>query len=379
MTITKRLTSSKKYKLIIAVMSFSLTSVLYTNCSFPNFSAMSNSANLQNPSSSNAEVSCGLPTGPISVNSSVTGYASSTAIFPSMCGAQVSRTCLSSGQFDGSVPLSPTCSQKCVNPDNQQAVSVGTSYVYYTIANAATQAECDAASVKIVSTCQASTGQFFPLPPVNRFTTCKVQGQVCAYATAPGYATPTGNQVGATVTGYAAQSMTYPNLCGSQITETCAASGSWGGAIPLYSACAQSCFDSAGKMAYGQGQGPSYYSISSGTQTQCANALVPSKCQPSGLFVPAIPVTNFSTCSIVTTPPPTWTISPEPSFVIGQITTTDLSTTLPAGIVKGGIFSVDLSGATLPQGMTLSPAGILSLGGAAVGSTSGVVFSYTEP
>ena len=58
----------------------------------------------------------------------------------------------------------------------------------------------------------------------------------------------------------------------------------------------------------------------------------------------------------------------------------DLAPTLPAGIIRGGRFSVDTSGAALPPGVTLSPEGILSLtGGARVGATNGVVFAYTEP
>ncbi|MCX8005115.1 MAG: hypothetical protein N2688_09185, partial [Burkholderiaceae bacterium] len=60
-------------------------------------------------------------------------------------------------------------------------------------------------------------------------------------------------------------------------------------------------------------------------------------------------------------------------------TTYDLSATLPAGVVRGGTFGVDPSGARLPDGMTLSPAGILSLGSATVGQTTGVIFTYTEP
>ena len=80
------------------------------------------------------------------------------------------------------------------------------------------------------------------------------------------------------------------------------------------------------------------------------------------------------------TPPPAtspWTIAPSPTFIQGSAATVDLAATLPASVMKGGIFAVDPSGAALPSGMTLSPAGILAVGTAAVGSATGVVFSYS--
>ncbi|MCS6945905.1 MAG: hypothetical protein RMK97_10930 [Sutterellaceae bacterium] len=82
-------------------------------------------------------------------------------------------------------------------------------------------------------------------------------------------------------------------------------------------------------------------------------------------------------------PPPAashaWVINPWPYFVIGQVTTYDLAATLPPGVARGGTFGVDPNGERLPEGMTLSPAGILSLGSATVGQTTGVIFTYTEP
>src|SRR5262245_35920464 len=68
-----------------------------------------------------------------------------------------------------------------------------------------------------------------------------------------------------------------------------------------------------------------------------------------------------------------------PTFVEGSGGTFDLAPTLPNGVVPGGAFDVDSSGAPLPSGMTLSAAGVLTLGAAIAGITSGVVFRYTEP
>jgi len=48
-------------------------------------------------------------------------------------------------------------------------------------------------------------------------------------------------------------------------------------------------------------------------------------------------------------------------------------------VKAGGSFAVDGSGAGLPSGMTLSTAGVLSVGTAVVGDTNNVIFSYTEP
>jgi hypothetical protein len=74
-----------------------------------------------------------------------------------------------------------------------------------------------------------------------------------------------------------------------------------------------------------------------------------------------------------------WAVLPAPTFVKGTSEKYDLTATLPPGAPTGGTFAVDPSGAALPAGMSLSAAGVLSVGGAAVGSTKGVVFSYTAP
>jgi hypothetical protein len=74
---------------------------------------------------------------------------------------------------------------------------------------------------------------------------------------------------------------------------------------------------------------------------------------------------------------PVW--APQPSFVAGSQTPFDLAATLPAGIVRGGVFSIDASGAPLPSGMTMTAAGLLYAGTARVGTTTGVIFKYAEP
>lgn len=74
----------------------------------------------------------------------------------------------------------------------------------------------------------------------------------------------------------------------------------------------------------------------------------------------------------------TWTVPPI-SFVVGSGSTFDLASTLPAGIIKNGVFTVDPSGLALPAGMTLTANGVVGVGTAVVGTTDGVVFAYTEP
>jgi hypothetical protein len=57
----------------------------------------------------------------------------------------------------------------------------------------------------------------------------------------------------------------------------------------------------------------------------------------------------------------------------------DLAATLPADVRRGGIFGIDVSGAALPAGMTLTASGLLYAGVASIGTTPGVVFQYSEP
>jgi hypothetical protein len=65
------------------------------------------------------------------------------------------------------------------------------------------------------------------------------------------------------------------------------------------------------------------------------------------------------------------------SFQVGSGATFDLAATLPSGVARGGVFGVSSSGAPLPNGMTLSAAGILATGSATVGEVVGVVFTYS--
>ena len=76
--------------------------------------------------------------------------------------------------------------------------------------------------------------------------------------------------------------------------------------------------------------------------------------------------------------PAAWVVNP-PSFAVGGGGTFNLANTLPVGVVRGGVFDVSSSGAKLPTGMTLTSAGILSVGSASVGSVAGVVFTYASP
>ena len=80
-------------------------------------------------------------------------------------------------------------------------------------------------------------------------------------------------------------------------------------------------------------------------------------------------------------PPPAasgaWVVNP-PSFAVGSGAMFNLASTLPVGVARGGVFGVSPSGIPLPKGMTLTPAGILSVGTAIVGSVNGVVFTYSS-
>ena len=79
-------------------------------------------------------------------------------------------------------------------------------------------------------------------------------------------------------------------------------------------------------------------------------------------------------------PPPEWSVRQSLSFVAGALATIDLNDTLPTGVARGGVFSVDGSGAKLPVGSALTSNGLLTvLASAAVGVTSGVVFAYAAP
>ena len=66
-------------------------------------------------------------------------------------------------------------------------------------------------------------------------------------------------------------------------------------------------------------------------------------------------------------------------FDVGASATVQLANTLPPSAQRGGVFFVDPAGHPLPEGMTLTKDGELSVGTAAVGTTEGVIFSYEEP
>lgn len=74
-----------------------------------------------------------------------------------------------------------------------------------------------------------------------------------------------------------------------------------------------------------------------------------------------------------------WNINPWLMFPAGTNFLLDLSITLPSGVTRGGLFAIEATGASLPSGMTLSSAGLLAVGGAAVVNVSGVIFNYTPP
>jgi hypothetical protein len=83
-------------------------------------------------------------------------------------------------------------------------------------------------------------------------------------------------------------------------------------------------------------------------------------------------------------PPPvaangTWSIDPQPAFRQGDAQPYDLGETLPPDVLRGGRFGVSRTGAPLPGGMTLTAAGLLFAGNAAISRTDNVVFEYAEP
>ncbi len=245
---------------------------------------------------------CTLPDGStILPDAFVSGYPQTSAVSPSTCGTQVRRTCQESGEFDGDLPVYESCAQFCQHPDNAQPVDVGFEYVYYTKSNGTSQADCN--SARVVTRCDQASGLFSPQIPQQSYPSCLVQGQTCAYTSSTGTATPTGNMVNSTVTGYASASSTYPALCGSQVTRTCQASG-WGGSVPLYTNCAQRCLHPDSSSPVNAGTEYVYYTISKGTAQQCAAARVTSTCnQSSGLFQNPVPAqTRYAVCQIQVVP-----------------------------------------------------------------------------
>ena len=73
--------------------------------------------------------------------------------------------------------------------------------------------------------------------------------------------------------------------------------------------------------------------------------------------------------------PAVWNVPPI-DLGQGATSTFDLASTLPPQIARGGVFAVDPSGSTLPAGVFLSSAGVLSASSQMTESVSGVIFSY---
>lgn len=226
------------------------------------------------------------------------GYLMGSVLYPLTCGQPVTKTCVN-GQWDRSDLLMATCKQQCVHPDTKQAVDAGTSYISFSIANGATQVACDAA--KVTSLCDQATGTFLPAPAPNK--SCLVVGQVCAYTNGNGIAVPSGNLMGATVTGYKSATAVYPSLCGAQSVSTCQANGTWNNGAPLYSACAQKCIHPDTKQPVNAATSYSYYTLATGTKANCDAAKVTSTCTATtGLFVPLPPAVRYSACAVITAP-----------------------------------------------------------------------------
>lgn len=110
---------------------------------------------------------------------------------------------------------------------------------------------------------------------------------------------------------------------------------------------------------------------------------------PTGKAVPAplnaagpalVPTTATAPAPETIAPMPDWDIGQTLAFVAGSGWTVDLNDTLPAGVTRGGRFSVHESGSPLPCSATLGADGLLSMPtSVAAGATAGVVFSYLEP
>ena len=284
---------------LLLFFSISLTTI-FQNCSPGGFEVLDDGITLS--SSLATPITCTLPDGNLlTPGNSVQGYAMMSTVYPMTCGSQVQRTCMATGTFDGALPVYSSCSQQCLHPDNNQAVNASTQYIYYTRASGATQAECDAA--RVVSSCQQTTGLFAPAIAATRYNACLVQGQTCAYSNFTGASVPTGNATGSTVIGFATQTATYPNLCGSNVTRTCQASGQWTGTTPVYTACTQKCVHPDTSQPVDSGSQYVFYTRNQGTTAECNAARVASSCQTnSGLFLPAISTNRYTTCQIQDVP-----------------------------------------------------------------------------
>jgi hypothetical protein len=264
-------------KILIIAIPLLSTAFLFQNCSSGFQSAAMGS------SSAASVVSCTTGGVSYSVGQTVTSYSASADTYPSLC-TSVTRTCLSSGLFDG--PIVNSCVQSCVFPGDGVAVVAGNTN-YYTAASGAT---CTPTPV----ICEQSTGLFNVTLPATAVSSCTVTGQTCPYTNGTGVVVPTGYSAGSTVTGYKASADTYPNLCAS-VTSTCEVSGMWNNGAPLYTACVQSCSLNGAAVAQG-----TYHTVSVGTAAQCATTTT---CGTNGQFNPAVSGTQvYSQCTAIAAP-----------------------------------------------------------------------------
>jgi Chitobiase/beta-hexosaminidase C-terminal domain len=127
---------------------------LFENCS-SGFQSDSNNA------ASISTVSCALAGVSYAVGQTVSGYTAAADTYPSLC-TNVTRTCLSTGQFDG--PIVSSCRQSCVFPGDNVAVAAGNTN-YYTADSGAT---CTAIPV----ICEQSTGLFNVTLPAIAVASC---------------------------------------------------------------------------------------------------------------------------------------------------------------------------------------------------------------
>ena len=113
---SSKIALSSVHSLTIA-LGKSFTALFFNNCSAK--ISLSQSAS-QSSSASRAvncptKLSCSINGNIYKPEESVTGLSASPVVFPHLCGAQVSRTCQATGEFNGefngSVPLFPSCNQ----------------------------------------------------------------------------------------------------------------------------------------------------------------------------------------------------------------------------------------------------------------------------
>lgn len=102
---------------------------------------------------------------------------------------------------------------------------------------------------------------------------------------------------------------------------------------------------------------------------------------PSQSQTPAPPIGGTPPAPAPSQAPTTaqWNPAPWLSFPTGANLTFNLTVTLPTGVRPGGTFGLAADSRALPQGMSLSSSGLLTVANASAGITSGVIFTYAEP